>query len=211
MNNLIQIIQTQIGAEEVNSVNSRNVYKYLEIDTPYSMWIQRCIDKYDFVENEDFRTYKFVNPEIKNNNKNQTDYIVTLDMAKELCMVSDTLKGKEVRKYFIKVEKQANKPLTITEQISLIAQGHQEVSERLTKLEENTRLENWQEKSLIDAKNKKVYELSGDDKVMISKLHRKVWSLFKKKFFLPRYNELKASKFDDGLYFINNLTITDMV
>lgn len=34
------------------------------------------------------------------------DYIVSLDMAKELCMISKTEMGKRLRKYFIEVEKQ---------------------------------------------------------------------------------------------------------
>ncbi|KLD96729.1 hypothetical protein AA20_11575 [Aliarcobacter butzleri L348] len=49
----------------------------------------------------------------ENSGRPREDYIVTLDMAKELCMVSNTEKGRKVRKYFIEVEKQANKPMTI--------------------------------------------------------------------------------------------------
>jgi len=108
MDDLIQISQTTINGAEINSVNSREIYLFLEIDTPYSMWIKRAIDKYDFFLDEDFTTHKFVNGK-----NTQIDYIVSLDMAKELCMITNTAKGKETRKYFISVEKQANKPLTI--------------------------------------------------------------------------------------------------
>jgi anti-repressor protein len=105
---IIAVNLTEINEVEVNSVNSREVYEYLGVETPYSMWIQRAIEKYDFTEDEDFTTHKFVNGKAT-----QIDYIVTIDMAKELCMVSNTPKGKETRKYFIEIEKQANKPLTI--------------------------------------------------------------------------------------------------
>ena len=103
------------------------------------------------------------------------------------------------------------RPLSVSEQIALIAQGHQEVDERLKKLEATKRLENWQERALQDAKNKKVYEIAKDDKELASKLHRKVWSLFKKEFHLPRYNELPAIKYEDGVRYIESLTFADMV
>ncbi len=89
---LFKIEQTELDDATVNSVNSRLIYEYLEVETPYSMWIQRAIDKYDFIEGVDFTTHKFVNGKAT-----QTDYIVTIDMAKELCMVSNTEKGKETR------------------------------------------------------------------------------------------------------------------
>lgn len=109
---------------------------------------------------------------------------------------------------------QTQKVLSTSEQIILIAQGHQEIDQRLLHLEATKRLESWQEASLSQAKNRKVYILAGVnhyDKKYVAGLHRKVWSLFKKNFFLPRYNELPAVKYQDGLDFINNLAIADMV
>ena len=105
MNDLIQINKTTINGAEVNSVNSREIYSYLNISTDYSHWIKRAIEKYDFIDGFDYL--------VKNDGVQKIDYIVTLDMAKELCMVSNTEKGKEVRKYFIQIEKEANKPMTI--------------------------------------------------------------------------------------------------
>jgi len=207
MNDLIQIKQTQIGAENVNSVNSREIYTYLEIDTKYNDWINRAIDKYDFEENVDYS-------KMSNGTARGIDYIVSIDMAKELCMVSNTPKGKETRKYFISVEKQSQKTLTIPEQIQLIAQGNQIIDERLTVLEETRRLENWQEKSLKDAVSVRAYAIAGDkasDKAYVGRLHRKIWSLFKKRYFLPRYNELPSIKYQEGLEFINRLDYFDMV
>ena len=105
---IIAVNLTEINGADINSVNSREIYEYLEVKTAYSNWIKRAIEKYDFTESEDYVVSK-------NGIGTNTpiDYIVTLDMAKELCMVSNTQKGKETRKYFIEIEKQANKPLTI--------------------------------------------------------------------------------------------------
>jgi len=105
MNKLINIEISQIGTENINSANARNIHTYLEVKTAFSHWIKRAIDKYDFIENED---YAIVKNGIGNNAF--IDYIVSIDMAKELCMVSDTEKGKETRKYFISVEKQISIP-----------------------------------------------------------------------------------------------------
>ncbi|MDN5044950.1 phage antirepressor KilAC domain-containing protein [Aliarcobacter butzleri] len=108
---LIKILKTNIGTEELNSVNSRELYEFLGVNTEYSKWIQRAIEKYSFENMADYIIVK--NDE--NSGRPREDYIVTLDMAKELCMVSNTEKGRKVRKYFIEVEKQVNKPMTIEE------------------------------------------------------------------------------------------------
>ena len=112
---------------------------------------------------------------------------------------------------FNALEREIRKPLTVSEQIALIAQGHQEVDKRLTVLEQTKKLEYWQERALQDAKNSKVYNIAHDDKKLATVLHIKIWSLFKKQFHLPRYNELPAIKYQDGLSYLQNLTLADLV
>jgi anti-repressor protein len=110
MQNLINISKVTLNGSEINSVNSREIHSELEIKTPYSNWIKRAIEKYGFEENQDFTINKIV---IRNNA--QLDYIVTLDMAKELCMIDDSDKGRSFRKYFIQCEKKLNAPLSFEE------------------------------------------------------------------------------------------------
>lgn len=95
-------------------VSAKELHEFLEIKTHLSTWVKRCIDKYDFVEGVDFEVFKFE----KHNSDNKMarpqesiDYRVTLDMAKELSMISDTPRGKEARKYFIECEKNYIKSL----------------------------------------------------------------------------------------------------
>jgi len=214
----IAITKADINGAEINSVNSRDLHKSLEVKTDYSTWAKRLLEKYSFAEEEDYLTVSK-----KEGRQTLVDYIVTLDVAKELCMVTNTKKGRETRKYFIEIEKQHNENLlsSLTEQHNktLALFNTQEVmgevitehDKRIKNLENNRRLEAWQEKALQDAKNKKVYELAKDDKVMAGKLHRKVWQLFKKKFHLPRYNELTTGRYEDGLMYIDSLTLADMV
>ncbi len=88
-------------------VSAREFHLFLDIKTKFADWVKRCIDKYDFVENTDYSILRSV----ENHSTGATtkiDYIVTLDMAKELAMISDTQKGKEARKYFIECEKKLN-------------------------------------------------------------------------------------------------------
>ena len=54
MNSLIQITKNTINGIEINSINAREIHEYLEIKTPFSMWIKRAIEKYDFLENGRF-------------------------------------------------------------------------------------------------------------------------------------------------------------
>lgn len=107
---LIVVSKTMLNGAEVNSVNSREIHSELEVKTPYSNWIKRAIEKYGFEENQDFTINKKV---IRNNA--QLDYIVTLDMAKELCMLDDSEKGRMFRKYFIECEKQLSVPQSFEE------------------------------------------------------------------------------------------------
>ena len=104
MNSLIQITKNTIGDAEINSVNAREIHSYLEVKTRFNDWINRAIVKYDFKENIDF--YSFLS---KTSGRPEKEYIVTMDMAKELAMLENNPKGKETRKYFINCEKELQK------------------------------------------------------------------------------------------------------
>ena len=87
---------------------------------------------------------------------------------------------------------------------------------RIIMLEETKRLENWQERALLDAKNKLVYKLASNhnlenDELTIKSLHSRVWKQFKIRFNIPRYNELPSLKFNEGLEFINKLTFGEVM
>lgn len=89
-----------IGAE-INSADARELHSFLNSERQYANWIQDRITQYGFIENQDFVikiTYTGRRP--------RKEYFVTLDMAKELCMVENNDKGKEARQYFIKCEKE---------------------------------------------------------------------------------------------------------
>jgi len=141
MKDLIQIKKSEIGVEKVNSANASEIHKYLGVKTHLSTWIKRAISKYDFKENIDFSILKSGNP---NGGIEKVDYIVTLDMAKELAMLENNEKGKETRKYFISCEK---KVLTQTQDLTpvliemqktnqSIVKSNQEIVSHLTQMNE---------------------------------------------------------------------------
>ena len=116
---LITVSQTIIGQGAVNSVNARELHAKLEVRTRFNDWIRRAIDRYGFEENIDYSKLSNANPSIG------VEVIVTLDMAKELCMLDDSAKGRQFRKYFIECEKQAKStfqiPQTYPEALRLAA------------------------------------------------------------------------------------------
>ena len=99
MNNLIQV-KTKNGRQ---LVLARDLYKGLEIKKRFSAWVNQNFK--EFIENEDFTSVPTSTVVANGARKPIQDYALTLEMAKELCMMSKTPKGKEVRKYFIEVEK----------------------------------------------------------------------------------------------------------
>ena len=86
------------------SVNARDVYDFVfdgqHKKTAFNVWITRAVTKYGFIEGKDFQSFMIKST----GGRPKKDYAVTLDMSKELCMVSPTEKGKRARQYFIKCE-----------------------------------------------------------------------------------------------------------
>lgn len=92
-------------------VSARDLHKALEVKTRFSLWTEQNFKMFE--EGADY-TSVVVTTEVQNNGGIQQrelqDYAVTIDMAKELCMMSKTPKGKDVRQYFIQAEKNWNSP-----------------------------------------------------------------------------------------------------
>lgn len=92
------------------TVSGRELHEALGVETPYTTWVKRMCE-YGFSENVDFATC-FPNLESENQHggQNKIDHQLTIPMAKELCMLQRTDKGKQMRQYFIAVEEQWNSP-----------------------------------------------------------------------------------------------------
>lgn len=104
MNDLIQITYES----DRPTVSGRELHEALEVKTEYKKWFER-MTAYGFSEGTDFAkvTQKCLT---SSTGQNITDHQLTIDMAKELCMIQRTDKGKECRQYFLEVERRWNSP-----------------------------------------------------------------------------------------------------
>jgi len=114
MNELIRVEETTVNNQIVPTINARDLHEKLESGRQFANWIQERIEKYWFIEWVDFN--KIVKPQ----ENNKVDYILTLDIAKEIAMVENNEKWKEMRKYFIEVEKIYKTKLVIKSPMELV-------------------------------------------------------------------------------------------
>lgn len=116
MNNLINVTLNE-NHEPV--VSGRQLHETLGVKTKYADWFNRMIE-YGFTENQDFLLLKN-EQQTGRGGHNKVDHVLKLDMAKEIAMIQRTDKGKEVRTYFIQVEKDFNSPEKIMARALLMA------------------------------------------------------------------------------------------
>lgn len=169
MNDLINI---NYEGSDRPTVMGRELHEALEVKEKYTQWFKRMCE-YGFSENSD---YIMLSEKTETNNpKNPTAEIInhqlTLDMAKEICMIQRSEKGKQCRQYFIEVEKRYNSrqlpQMSQMEMIAGIANGCVELEKRQSALEQ--RLDSIGEVIALD-----VNSWRRDSKQLISKIATKM-------------------------------------
>lgn len=146
MTELIKITTNEEGAQVVSA---RELHKFLEVGKVFGAWITERIDQYGFIENQDFVVYSEIGKNPKGG-RPLKEYLLSMDMAKEISMVEKSDKGKLARQYFIECEKKlkevVQKPMTTAQMFALQAQALLEIEqrqneqdERIRRLEENQR------------------------------------------------------------------------
>lgn len=117
---MTDLIEIKTDKKGIQTVSARLLHEKLEVKSEFSHWIARMIN-YGFEENKDFVVLKngdgtvakngdgaILKNEYGRNGKGQftsIDYFITLDMAKEICMLQRSEIGRKFRQYFIKCEK----------------------------------------------------------------------------------------------------------
>lgn len=101
---MIQIFESDFNNDGlVQTVNARDLHEALGVGWQFSHWIKEQLQ--DFKENQDYVIFSQKPLKIGKGRPRQ-DYALTLDCAKHICMMSRCEKGKQLRQYFIEVEKQ---------------------------------------------------------------------------------------------------------
>lgn len=114
-----ELINVTLNENHEPVVSGRQLHETLGVKTEYKKWFKRMAE-YGFAENEDYLRVTQKCPTL-GGLQDVTDHIIKLDMAKEIAMIQRTDKGKEVRKYFIQVEKDFNSPEKIMARALLMA------------------------------------------------------------------------------------------
>lgn len=135
---LIPVFNGALGDRQQQLCDARDLHSFLAVGRDFSTWIKERIEQYGFVEGEDY------SPVLGNRSdglpgKPRTEYHLTLDTAKELAMVENNEQGRQVRRYFIAMEREARESrgvsyLSVAQQLAF----HRQVPKLLSQLKAET-------------------------------------------------------------------------
>ncbi|MED0704924.1 antA/AntB antirepressor family protein [Aneurinibacillus aneurinilyticus] len=215
-----------------NLVNARELHEFLQVETRFNDWIERRIEKYGFVDGEDFHSFLSKS----NGGRPSVEYILAIDTAKEISMVENNERGRQVRKYFIEMERRAkevrNNVIPLDErqvrmELLKSALEHEErlesVEQRLTevtrKVEEQITLQHHEQYALQKAINRRVLDLAGraefqqlgfDEQNYITpdlrKVKRKLYSQIHRSikdcFAVASYRDIRRCDFEEAMKYV---------
>lgn len=128
------LIKIELNENQEPIVNGRELHEALGVQTRYNDWFNRMCE-YGFSEGNDFCSILSKST----GGRPEINHAIKLDMAKEIAMIQRNEKGKEVRQYFIQVEKDFNSPEKIMARALMLAD----------KQIKTLQLENTQQKQII--------------------------------------------------------------
>lgn len=154
---MTELIKIEMRTDGSQAVSARELHKFLGVGKDFSTWFKDKVDKYGFIENQDYTSiaFDFRGVELPKNGETDNqqvkpyriEYIITLSMAKELAMLENNEKGKEARRYFIECEKRLRE-VTTPYIPKTFAQALRAYADEVEK-NETLRLENTQQKQMI--------------------------------------------------------------
>lgn len=92
---------------DTQTVSARELHEHLKIGTKFTTWFER-MKEYGFSEGNEF--FPKMGETSESGGRPQTDYEISVDMAKQICMIQRTPEGKQCRQYLIDLEKAWNTP-----------------------------------------------------------------------------------------------------
>lgn len=137
MNKELRIIENELVPVYEASTGEKVIYgselhAVLQVKSSYREWSVRRLKDCDALQNED---YTSVEISTVSGGTPRREHIIKLDTAKEMAMLERNEKGKQVRRYFIQIEKkykeQTSRPLSALDQLRLQSQAIMEVDEKV--------------------------------------------------------------------------------
>ena len=130
--NDLSIIETNDAGER--RVSGRRLHKLLRVATPYTMWFPRMCD-YGFVEITDFWTdhKNVIRADGTQMPQQVADHMLSIDMAKEVCMLQRSEIGRKIRRYFIATEAAWNSPEAVMARAMEVLQQQQKTLDQQMK------------------------------------------------------------------------------
>lgn len=101
----MDLIKVTTNNQGEQLVSARELHQFLEVGKDFTTWIKGRIEKYGFIENVDFTVISSFPQNGGKGGRPKEEYIIKIDMAKELAMVENNDKGRQARRYFIECEK----------------------------------------------------------------------------------------------------------
>ncbi len=135
---LIPVFNGELDGRAQQLCNAQDLHAFLDVQTRFNDWVARRIEQYGFIEGEDYYSV-LSNRSDGLPGKPRTEYHLTLDTAKELAMVENNEQGRQVRRYFIAMEREARESrgvtyLSVAQQLAI----HRQVPKLLSQLKAET-------------------------------------------------------------------------
>ncbi|WP_175253478.1 antA/AntB antirepressor family protein [Pseudomonas sp. BMW13] len=132
---LIPVFNGALGERQQQLCDARDLHTFLSVGRDFSTWIKDRIEQYGFVDGEDFSPFLGKST----GGRPGMEYHLTLDTAKELAMVENNEQGRQVRRYFIAMEREARESrgvsyLSVAQQLAI----HRQVPKLLSQLKAET-------------------------------------------------------------------------
>ena len=210
-NELVPVYLTSTGEKVVYGTE---LYGVLRVKSKFADWVKNRLKDCDALENEDFQSFSKI---LEKGGRPQTEYIIKLDIAKEMAMLERNEKGKQVRRYFIEVEKRHKAldgfPKTIPGQIQLLAKGYMELEQKIAGIDKDLQefkkdmpLLGLECQKIARAKNRKVVPLMGGkdapaykDNSLRGKVYRDIDNQLRREFDVDTYKAIKRNQVDTAV------------
>lgn len=110
-NKMNELLRVNYDSDRI-TLSARELHEFLGIKTSFKDWFPRMCE-YGFNESQDFNPLKNERVQFEGDRqvkRTVQDYQITLDMAKEIAMIQRSEKGKQIRQYFLELERKWNSP-----------------------------------------------------------------------------------------------------